>query len=287
LRCRERLLDLTRPRVMGILNLTPDSFSDGGRFRRGDRIDPPLVLDVAARMVEQGAAILDVGGESTRPGATPISAAEELDRVMPVLERLRALDVAVSIDTYKASVARAALAEGAHVVNDVTGARDPAMIETVAEAGAAICVMHMRGEPRTMQLDPTYTDVVGEVSAFLHEQTLRCVRAGIGRDRIVVDPGLGFGKTLEHNLALLHDLPALVALRYPVLIGASRKGMIGALTGRSVDRRMPGSLAVAVLAAQRGARLIRTHDVAETVDALAVAHAVLAARQRDGEGPRG
>jgi dihydropteroate synthase len=161
------------------------------------------------------------------------------------------------------------------------------MIETVAEAGAAICVMHMRGEPRTMQLDPTYTDVVGEVGAFLHEQTLRCVRAGIGRDRIVVDPGLGFGKTLEHNLALLHDLPALVALRYPVLIGASRKGMIGALTGRSVDRRMPGSLAVAVLAAQRGARLIRTHDVAETVDALAVAHGVLAARQRDGEGPRG
>jgi dihydropteroate synthase len=260
---------------MGVLNMTPDSFSDGGRYHRGGVIDPSFVLDIAAQMLAGGAAILDIGGESTRPGATPISADEEIDRVMPALERICALDAVISIDTYKPDVARAALGAGVHLVNDVTGARNPAMVRLVAETGAAICVMHMQGEPRTMQHHPTYTDVVDDVCAFLRERTTQCERSGIGSNRVLVDPGIGFGKTLAHNRALLASLPAIVELGYPVMIGVSRKGMIGTLTGRPVERRTPGSIGAAIAAVVRGARMIRTHDVGDTVDALTVAWSIL------------
>jgi dihydropteroate synthase len=263
-------LDFSVPRIMGILNVTPDSFSDGGRF---DRLDAALYH--AERMVVDGADILDVGGESTRPGAQPVSEAEELDRVIPVIEALSArFDKPVSIDTSKPAVMREAVAVGARMINDVNALRAEGAVAVAAEAGVPVCLMHMQGEPRTMQRSPHYDDVVTEVRDFLLERARVCEVAGIPREAILFDPGFGFGKTLEHNLELLRRLPVLCATGYPVLAGISRKSMIGALTGREVDDRLAGSLAMALLALEGGARILRVHDVAETRDVLRVWTAV-------------
>jgi dihydropteroate synthase len=266
LHCGRHRIDLDRPVVMGVLNVTPDSFSDGGRYA-----SVPAALAHGRRLAEEGAAIVDVGGESTRPGAAPVSEDEELRRVIPVIEALAAgLAVPVSVDTRKAGVMRRALAAGATMVNDVAALAAPGALEAVAASGAAACLMHMQGEPETMQADPRYADVVVDVRAFLRARVAACVAAGIPRECLVIDPGFGFGKTLEHNLALLAGLPALAADGLPVLAGLSRKRMIAALTGRDGGDRQAGSLAAAVLAVLRGARIIRAHDVRATVDALAV-----------------
>ncbi len=263
-------IDLSAPRIMGILNVTPDSFSDGGCF---DRLDAALAH--AEAMVEAGADLLDVGGESTRPGARPVSEAEELERVIPVIEALAArFDVPVSIDTSKPVVMREAVAAGAAMINDVNALRAEGALATAAAAGVPVCLMHMQGEPRTMQQAPHYDDVVTEVRDFLLARARACEAAGIARDAIVLDPGFGFGKTLAHNLALLRHLPVLCDTGYPVLAGISRKSMIGALTGREVDARLAGSLAAALLALEGGARILRVHDVAETRDVLRVWAAV-------------
>ena len=269
--CAGKTLDLSRPRVMGILNITPDSFSDGGDF-----LSPDAALERAYRMVEEGAAIIDVGGESTRPGARSVSEAEELDRVIPVVEGIaRELPVPVSIDTSKPGVMRAAAAAGAGLINDVQALRVPGALEAASDLGVPVCLMHMQGPPRTMQDAPAYVDVVAEVQSFLARRIACCVAAGIPRDRLMVDPGFGFGKTLEHNLALLKNLRDLSVLDVPLLVGVSRKSMIGALLDAPTDQRLYGSLAAAVLAASQGAKIIRAHDVKPTVDALAVATAVL------------
>lgn len=269
-----RFLDLSVPQVMGILNVTPDSFSDGGRHDT-----PALALAQALKMIEDGATIIDVGGESTRPGAPAVSEAEELQRVVPVIEALRARsDVVISIDTMKPAVMRAACAAGAEIVNDVTALQAPAALEAVAATRAAVCLMHMQGEPRTMQVAPVYADVVAEVRDFLAERVIACERAGIASDRIVLDPGIGFGKTLDHNLSLLSRVSDLGDGKQPVLIGVSRKSMFGTLLGRSVDQRLAGSLAVAALAVWQGAVIVRAHDVAETADAVRTAHAIMKGR---------
>jgi dihydropteroate synthase len=266
LQCGPHRIELWRPVVMGVLNVTPDSFSDGGQF-----LDPAAALDRAAQLVEEGAAIVDVGGESTRPGAAPVSAGEELRRVMPVVERLAArISIPVSIDTRKPEVMREALAAGATLVNDVSALAAPGALAAVAASKAAVCLMHMQGEPGTMQAAPLYGDVVAEVREFLSARAAACEAAGIPRERLAVDPGFGFGKALEHNLALLAGLPVIAADGLPVLAGLSRKRMIGALTGRAEGDRLAGSLAAAVVAAINGARIIRAHDVRATVDALAV-----------------
>jgi len=273
LRCADRTLTFERPRVMGILNITPDSFSDGGNLFR-HRPDLGLIVDTAAAMIEAGADILDVGGESTRPGAEPVSEDEECRRVMPVIERLRGLDTILSVDTCKPGVARRALQAGVHLVNDVTGLRSAAMRDAVAGSDAAVCIMHMRGEPRTMQDDPRYADVVADVRDYLVRQVELCRAAGIGDERIVLDPGFGFGKRLDHNLTLLRELRQLTVPGLPLLVGLSRKSMIGRLTGRDLDGRVCGSVAAALLAVQRGADIVRVHDVGPTVDALKVLAAV-------------
>lgn len=274
LQCGRFALDLDNPVVMGVLNVTPDSFSDGGRF-----LDLPAALAQAERMALDGAAIIDVGGESTRPGATPVDEDEELRRVLPVIERLAAtLSIPVSVDTQKPAVMRRAITAGASLVNDVSALAVPGAIEAVAGSDAAVCLMHMRGVPGTMQDAPRYGDVLAEVRSFLGRRVAACETAGIARSRIAVDPGFGFGKTLEHNLALLAGLPVLAADGQPVLAGLSRKRMIGSLTGRDGDGRLAGSLAAAVLAAWNGARIIRAHDVRETVDALRVVAAAGAMR---------
>ncbi|HEX3835362.1 MAG TPA: dihydropteroate synthase [Steroidobacteraceae bacterium] len=272
LRCGSTLLDLTAPKVMGVLNVTPDSFSDGGRY-----VSHARALEHAQAMIEAGAAIIDVGGESTRPGAPSVSVEEELRRVIPVVERLaRGGHAIVSVDTSTPEVILAAVAAGATLINDVRGLQRPGALEAAAAADCAICVMHMQGDPQTMQQRPEYTDVVADVKRFLQERVAACEAAGIERDRIVIDPGFGFGKTVAHNLALVRQLPDLVALRLPVLMGMSRKSTIAVITGRSDGGRLGGSLALAVAAVLRGAHIIRAHDVAETVDALKVAHAVQA-----------
>jgi len=269
LRCGSKTLDLSRPVVMGVVNVTPDSFSDGGRF---------LPLDAAVahgvRLAEEGAAILDIGGESTRPGAAPVSVEEELRRVVPVVERLRAATQAViSVDTSKPEVIREAVAAGAGLINDVRALDEPGALEAAAASGCAVCLMHMQGDPRSMQTAPSYVDVVKEVKAFLDEHVQRCRAAGVASDRIVVDPGFGFGKTLEHNLELLRRLRELHD-ELPVLVGLSRKSMVGTLTGRGAGERVHGSIALAVIAALNGARIVRAHDVAATVDALKIVGAV-------------
>jgi dihydropteroate synthase len=274
LQCGPFPLDLDRPVVMGVLNVTPDSFSDGGRFADAD-----AAVAAAERMAADGAALVDVGGESTRPGSVPVDEAEELRRVMPVIERLAGrLPIPVSIDTRKPGVMRRAVEAGASLVNDVGALRAPGAIEAVAGSGAAVCLMHMQGEPGTMQDAPRYADVVTEVREFLRRRVAACEAAGIGRARIAVDPGFGFGKSLEHNLALLAGLPVIAADGLPLLVGLSRKRMIGALTGRGDGERLAGSLAAAVVAAQNGARIVRAHDVRETVDALRVVAAAGAMR---------
>jgi dihydropteroate synthase len=274
LRCRDRTLDLTQPLVMGVLNVTPDSFSDGGRYLR---LDEAVARGI--QMEEEGAAILDVGGESTRPGAEPITSGEELRRVVPVIERLRPRTKAViSVDTSKPEVMRAAAAAGAQFINDVRALQAPGALPAAARSGCAVCLMHMLGEPRTMQSAPNYRDVVAEVRQFLAARVQACRAAGLGEERLVLDPGFGFGKTLEHNLELLRRLGELAVGGLPVLTGLSRKSMAGTLTGRPPGERLHGSLALAVIAAWQGARILRVHDVAATVDALKVVAAVKESR---------
>jgi dihydropteroate synthase len=269
LACRDTVLDLREPCVMGVLNVTPDSFSDGGKYAdRGTAVARGLA------MAEEGAAIIDVGGESTRPGAAAVDVQEELDRVIPVIERLAArVAVPISIDTSKPQVMAAAIAAGASMVNDVRALRDPGAAEAVAASGAAVCLMHMQGEPRTMQAAPAYDDAVAEVRRFLGDRIAACTAAGIGRTRICVDPGIGFGKLPAHNLALLAALDRLADDDVPVLVGVSRKSLVGIITGRPAGERLAGSLAFAALAVARGAAIVRAHDVAETVDAVKVAGA--------------
>lgn len=269
LHCGPHRLDLSRPLVMGIVNVTPDSFSDGGQYLQRD-----AALAQAHQLMAEGAAILDIGGESTRPGAAPVSLQEELDRVMPVVEGLHGAPIPLSVDTYRPEVMRAALAAGATMVNDIAALQEPGALEVAAASDAAVCLMHMQGQPRTMQAHPQYLDVVGEVSAFLRARMAAAEAAGISRARIVIDPGFGFGKALGHNLVLLRELAALKTLGAPILAGLSRKSMLGAITGQDVAHRLPASLAAAVIVAQRGAAILRVHDVRATVDALKVLEAV-------------
>ncbi len=263
-------LDLTHPVVMGVLNVTPDSFFDGGKF-----FDPAGAVEQALRMVGEGAAIIDIGGESTRPGAQSVSVDDEIARVVPVIEAVcKATKVPVSVDTSKPEVMRAAVAAGASLINDVRALRDPGALEAAADLGVAVCLMHMQGEPRTMQDNPQYDDVVAEVRDFLAGRILAAEAAGIPRDRILVDPGFGFGKTVEHNLELLRRLAALRALNRPILAGLSRKSLIGKLLGLPVERRLHASVALALLAVQNGASVVRAHDVGPTVEALRTLEAV-------------
>jgi dihydropteroate synthase len=255
--------------VMGVLNVTPDSFSDGGRYAGLE-----FAVGHAEDMVQQGVDLIDIGGESSRPGAPAVPVAEELARVLPTLYALRALDKPLSVDTCKPEVMREALAAGADMINDINGFRAPGAIEAVRASDCGLCLMHMQGAPQTMQHEPVYGDVVGEVIAFLRARVDALTAAGIERERICIDPGFGFGKTLEHNLALMQAIGRLRAeLALPVLAGVSRKSMIGALTGQPVERRAAGSLAGALAAVAHGARIVRVHDVGDTVDALAVWHA--------------
>jgi dihydropteroate synthase len=261
---------------MGILNVTPDSFSDGGHLYRASRLSVEQALVHAAGMVKDGATIVDVGGESTRPGAAPVSVAEELDRVIPVVERIaRELDVVISVDTSAPEVMREAAAAGAGMLNDVRSLGREGALQAAAETGLPVCVMHMKGSPATMQLAPQYDDVVAEVYDFLQQQITRCEQGGIPRERLLLDPGFGFGKTLEHNLMLLRRLDEFNRLGLPLLIGTSRKSMIGQALGREVDERLAGSLATVALAVERGGRIIRVHDVAATVDVVRMTEAVL------------
>lgn len=255
---------------MGVLNVTPDSFSDGGRFVRLDE-----AVERGVQMAEEGAALIDIGGESTRPGAQTVGVDEELRRVIPVIERLRARTQAIlSVDTSKPAVMNAAAAAGAGMINDVRALREPGALEAAAISGCAVCLMHMLGEPRTMQDAPRYRDVVAEVRLFLEQRVEASLAAGIAAERIVLDPGFGFGKTLEHNLELLRRLPALSVEGLPLLAGLSRKSMVGKLTGRPAEARVHGSVALAVVAALHGARILRVHDVGATVDAMKIVAAV-------------
>ena len=269
LACGPRRLPLDRPLVMGIVNVTADSFSDGGRFLETGR-----AVDHGLALAAEGADIVDVGGESTRPGAEPVSLDEELTRVVPVVEALARQGLVVSVDTMKPGVMRAAVAAGAVLVNDVKGFRAEGAVEALAEGTAAACIMHMQGTPATMQADPQYGDVVKEVGRFLAARAEALEAAGIGRERILVDPGFGFGKTTAHNLALLRNLRHLATLGWPLLAGLSRKRLIGEITGRPLDDRVAGSVAAALVAVQNGAALVRVHDVKPTVDALKVWAAV-------------
>jgi len=271
LRCAGRLLDLSRPAIMGVINTTPDSFSDGGTLYRGNSLDLDLAMARARDMVEAGAAILDVGGESTRPGARPVPAAQEMDRVLPLVERLsRELEVVVSVDTSSPALMTQAAALGAGLINDVRALGREGALDAAAATGLPVCLMHMQGDPGTMQQAPSYRDVVADVGDFLQRRVAACVAGGIGRERLLLDPGFGFGKTVQHNLELLRGLPRLAALGLPLVAGFSRKSMIGKLLGRDVAQRLPASLALAVLAVERGAAIIRTHDVGATVDAVAM-----------------
>ncbi len=271
--CAGKPLDLSVPHVMGILNVTPDSFSDGGRY-----LDPAVAVTRARQMVAEGAAIIDVGGESTRPGAAAVAAEEEIARVVPVIQALVAeLPVPVSVDTSKPEVMRAAVAAGAGLINDVCALQQPGALAAAAELRVPVCLMHMQGEPRTMQQAPHYADVVGEVRDFLARRVEKCVAAGIARERILLDPGFGFGKTLGHNLSLLKHLPMLHELGLPLLVGMSRKSMIGAVLDVPLEGRLYGSLAVATLGAWLGAAIVRVHDVKASADALKMVAAVQAA----------
>jgi len=266
LRCRSRLLALDAPVVMGVLNVTPDSFSDGGRY-----VDPATALAAARAMYAAGAALIDVGGESTRPGAVPPPVEVELERVVPVVRAIAGeLDVAVSVDTSRAPVIAAAVEAGACLVNDVRGLRDAAALAACARLGVGVCVMHMQGEPATMQNAPAYRDVVREVRAYLEGRIGACRAAGIAADAIAIDPGFGFGKTAAHNLELLGRLEEFTTLGVPLAVGLSRKSLAGALTGRAVGERLAGSVALAAIAASRGASIVRAHDVAETLDAVRI-----------------
>ncbi|MBM4221860.1 MAG: dihydropteroate synthase [Gammaproteobacteria bacterium] len=255
---------------MGVLNVTPDSFWDGGRYRQLDD-----AVAHGLRMVAEGADIVDIGGESTRPGASSPGTGEELERVIPVIRKLRQLsDVPISVDTSSAEVMRAAIAAGADMINDVSALTRPGALEAAAAARVPVCLMHMQGEPQTMQQQPSYVDVLAEVRDFLLERASACMAAGLPRDCLILDPGFGFGKNLQHNLGLLRGLDVLVAEGFPVLVGLSRKSMLGELLGRAAEDRLPGSLALAVAARQRGARIVRVHDVAATLDVFRTLDAV-------------
>jgi dihydropteroate synthase len=268
--CRDTVLDLAEPVVMGILNVTPDSFSDGGRHA-----DIDTAVEWGLAMAAEGAAIIDVGGESTRPGAAPVDLENELARVLPVIERLaRRVGVPISVDTSRPEVMRAAVAAGACLINDVRALRAPGALAVAAETRAGVCLMHMRGEPRTMQADPQYESIVEDVRDHLGGRIAACEAAGIPRERICVDPGIGFGKRPEHNLALLAALNRLAEPAIPVLVGVSRKSLLGIITGRPPGERLAGSVALAALSVMRGAAIIRAHDVAATVDAVKVASAL-------------
>jgi dihydropteroate synthase len=268
----DRVLDLSSPVVMGVLNVTPDSFSDGGAWA-----GPSAAAEAAQAMVAAGAAVIDVGGESTRPGAAPVSVSEEIDRVVPVIEALAGLPAPISVDTSKPEVMRAAVAAGARMINDVNALRAPEALATAAGLDVPVCLMHMQGEPRTMQADPRYEDVVEDVYQFLLSRVAACEDAGIPRARLVLDPGFGFGKTLAHNLSLLRHLRRFEAAGLPLLVGVSRKSLIGAVLDRPVEERLAGSLALACHAAAHGAHILRVHDVGPTRDALAMLAAVAAA----------
>ena len=276
LACGRYRLSLERPLIMGIVNVTPDSFSDGGQFLAAD-----AAIAHARRLAAEGADILDLGAESTRPGAQPVSEADELARLVPVLDALADLTIPISVDTMKPGVMREAVRHGASMVNDIRALSEPGALAAAAATNAAVCLMHMQGEPRTMQASPRYDDVIGDIARYLADRVKTCEAAGIGRDRIVIDPGFGFGKTLEHNLTLLHRLPELdlaeISLRgVPILAGLSRKSMLGRITGRPAEDRLAASVAAALIAVERGARIVRVHDVAATRDALAVWSAVRA-----------
>ncbi|UCJ16795.1 dihydropteroate synthase [Pseudomonas sp. MM211] len=272
--CGSRFLDLTRPQVMGILNVTPDSFSDGGRFAMRD-----AALRHAESMLLAGATLIDVGGESTRPGAAPVAVEQELARVAPMVEAIAAeLDVIISVDTSTPEVIRESARLGAGLINDVRSLQRDGALQAAADSGLPVCLMHMRGEPTTMQQSPQYDDVLDAVADFLRERLAVCEAAGISAQRIVLDPGFGFAKTLEHNLSLFRRMSALQAFGLPLLVGVSRKSMIGAVLGREVDGRLYGSLALAALAVAKGASILRVHDVAETVDVVRMVAAVEAAQ---------
>jgi len=267
---KNKQLDLSAPQVMGILNVTPDSFSDGGQFT-----DVEAAFTQARQMVEEGAVIIDIGGESTRPGAAAVDEQAELDRVIPVIERIaQNLEIIISIDTCKASVMHNAIDAGAHMINDVAGLRGEGVLATAANLHVPVCVMHMKGEPRTMQEAPCYENVVEEVKDFLAERKQACLDAGIDKDQIILDPGFGFGKTVQHNLQIIKGLPTLMELDVPILLGVSRKSTIGAILDRPVDERLPGSVALASLATWSGVKIIRAHDVKATVDALGIVQAI-------------
>src|SRR6202166_2305548 len=270
-RCRNRTVDLTRPVVMGILNVTPDSFSDGNRYA-----NVKAALERARAIADEGAAIIDVGGESTRPGAAAVDEAVEIERVVPVIEGIAAVsEIAISVDTSKPAVMAAAVAAGACIVNDVYALRAPGARSWAAAADVGVCLMHMQGEPRTMQDSPHYDDVVGEVCEFLARERAACIDAGIAPEAIALDPGIGFGKGLAHNLTLLKELSRFAALGAPLLVGVSRKSFVGRVLGRTVDERLYGGLGLAALAVMKGARIVRTHDVAATRDAIGMVSAVL------------
>ncbi|KHT52508.1 dihydropteroate synthase [Alteromonas marina] len=257
-------IDLSQPQVMGILNVTPDSFSDGGKHTNVSQ-----ALDHALRMIEEGATFIDIGGESTRPGAPDVSLQEELDRTIPVIEAVaKNTSCVISIDTSKADVMREAVKAGAGLINDVRALQEPGALQVAAEAQVPVCLMHMQGQPRTMQQSPEYDDVVNDVGQFLLARSNACEEAGIAKDKILFDPGYGFGKSLEHNYTLVKHLPSLMKLGYPVLVGMSRKSMIGNLLNRKVDERLAGSISLATIVAQMGAQIIRVHDVKETADAV-------------------
>jgi len=268
--CGRFQLDLTIPRVMGIVNVTPDSFSDGGKFNTTDK-----AIQHALTLVEEGADILDIGGESTRPGATPVPLDEELKRVIPVIQGLRDVGVPLSIDTYKPEVMRAAIEAGADIVNDVCALQEPNALEIVAPSQVGICLMHMQGRPQTMQADPHYDNVVQEVAEFLASRLKAAEQAGIDRSRIVLDPGFGFGKRTAHNLTLLNEMQAIQALGQPLLVGLSRKSVLGQVLGSNVDERLHASIAASVISVMKGANIVRVHDVKPTVDALKIVAAVI------------
>lgn len=269
LQCGRFQLPLERPLVMGIVNVTPDSFSDGNAHFQADE-----AVAHALRLIDEGADLLDIGGESTRPGARAVAADEELRRVLPVIQGLTGCGVPLSVDTCKPEVMRASVLAGADMINDIGGFTAPGAVDAVRDSACALCLMHMRGEPRTMQQDPVYGDVVAEVRDYLAAGARRLRDAGVAADRIVLDPGFGFGKTVAHNYALLRHLPQVMGNDYPSLVGVSRKSMIGALTGRPASQRLGGSVAAALAGAARGAHILRVHDVADTVDALKVWAAV-------------
>ena len=273
--CAGRVLDLSTPAIMGVINTTPDSFSDGGLLYKGDQLDVDRALYKASSMVADGARILDIGGESTRPGAAPVSLSQECERVLPLVEKICAeLDVIISVDTSTASIMTAAAGLGAGMLNDVRALTREGALQAAAESKLPVCLMHMLGSPVDMQQSPQYDNVVQTVRAFLQQRVTACIEAGIEKNCIILDPGFGFGKTVQHNLQLLQGLPHLSELGFPLLVGFSRKSMIETLIGRSVEQRMPASLALAVLAVERGAAIIRTHDVAATADAVAMAVAL-------------